>query len=334
MDARTAVLSVIAIKPHSLKDLVNRFLYSPPTIYEAVRTLESTGLVKTKDGLVLIGDGFAARKTAEVHILALIHGIDPEFLMRDSTLSIWNTLSEERRYKEIQEQTGYSHVTVKNVLTFFDKNNLVAFLSRKPIIVIRNHSHTINKILLTLFKEERDEESYHYQGTIPFRESYMEPEKMEKILFNKIEEGISIRNTGFLVKDGSGSISIIESTENALTLEDIFLKKLLTTEGVEDLCIKMLRTGELDFDELISSSIENELASVVGCYLDILNNIESFVSVDLVDRFLEHISKDRKIFLKEEKTYGKIGWEGKYEDKWNLDLYLDIDAIKHGVRSA
>ena len=90
----------------------------------------------------------------------------------------------------------------------------------------------------------------------------------------------------------------------------------------------------MDFDELIRSSIENELASVVGCYLDILNNIESFVSVDLVDRFLEHISRDRKIFLKEEKTYGKSGWEGKYEDKWNLDLYLDIDAIKHGVRSA
>ena len=187
MDARTAVLSVIAIKSHLLKDLVNRFPYAPSTVYEAVRNLESRGLLKTKDGLVFIGDGFTAKKTAEILILALTHGIDPEFLMRDSTISVWKTLTEERTYKEIQEQTGYSHVTVKNALTFFDKNNLVAFLRRKPIIVIWNPSHPINKILLTLFKEERDEESYHYQGTIPFRESYMEPEKMERILFNKIE---------------------------------------------------------------------------------------------------------------------------------------------------
>ena len=235
MDARTAVLSVIAIKPHSLKELVNRLSYAKPTIYEAVRKLENKGLLKTRDRLVLIGDGFTARKTAEIHILALIHGIDPEFIMRESTLSIWKTLTEKRTYKEIQELTGYSHVTVKNALAYLNTKGMVTFLKRKPVIVIRNNDHPVTKNLQSVFQEEEKEEAYHYHGAIPFRESYVEPEKLEKILFDRIEEGLSIRDTGFLVKDRSRSISIIESVDTALSLEEIFLKKLFTTEGAEDL---------------------------------------------------------------------------------------------------
>ena len=90
----------------------------------------------------------------------------------------------------------------------------------------------------------------------------------------------------------------------------------------------------MDLDKLLRLSIEREMGSVVGCYLDILNGIEDLVSEDLINKFQEQLPKKRITFLEEEKTYGKSGWEDRYEDKWNVNLYLDIDAIKHGVRSA
>jgi len=37
--------------------------------------------------------------------------------------------------------------------------------------------------------------------------------------------------------------------------------------------------------------------------------------------------------LEQLKKYGKQGWEQPYETRWNVDLYLDLDAIRHGVRS-
>ncbi len=334
MDAKSAVLSIIAIKPRIRKDLLNRLPYAKPTIYEAVRTLEAEGLLKTRDGLVFIGDGFTAKKSADLHILALSHGIDPEFIMKASTLSIWKTLTEKRTYKEIEELTGYSHVTVKKVLAYLKEKNMITFQKRKPVIAVRNDTHPVNNELYALQRENESGKTYHYPGTVPFREIYVRPEELEKFLLDRIDEGISVKDTGFMVKDDSGQITIVESTDKIPSLEEIFLKKLLTTEGVEDLCIKMLTSGKLDLDELISLSIENDMVSIVGCYLDILRDIGDLVREDVVDRLLKYPSRKRRAFLVEEKNHGKSGWEKKYENRWNVDLYLDLDAIKHGVRSA
>ena len=41
----------------------------------------------------------------------------------------------------------------------------------------------------------------------------------------------------------------------------------------------------------------------------------------------------KKKFIKGEERYGKEEWVKKYEIKWNVDLYLDIGAIRHGVRA-
>jgi hypothetical protein len=53
----------------------------------------------------------------------------------------------------------------------------------------------------------------------------------------------------------------------------------------------------------------------------------------MIEKFSNKISEKTVVFLKDEKRYGKSGWEKKYEKKWNIDLYLDIGAIEHGVRS-
>lgn len=336
MDSKSAVLSIIAIKPHVLNDLVDRLPYAPSTIYEAVRILKDKGLVEVEDGLVIIAEGYHAKKIADIHVLSLSHGIDPTFLLRESTLSIWKVLEEERRYKEVQNLTVYSLVTVKHVISHLEKNGLVIYKKRKPVIAVRKDDHPVNRELNIFLSEKEEGKSYHYPGTIPFEENYLKPEDLERILFNKIKEGISVKGTGFLVKDDKGTISILESTDKIPTPEEVFLKKLLTTEGVEDLCIKLLKTGKIDFEELLERSENSEMVSVVGCYLDILNDIEGeLVSNEIIERFIGPSQVEKKrMFLKQEKSYGKSGWENKYEKKWNIDLYLDLDAIRHGVRSA
>lgn len=75
------------------------------------------------------------------------------------------------------------------------------------------------------------------------------------------------------------------------------------------------------------------MVNVVGCYLEIVNDIKKLVDVEVIKKFQRNISKRKVVFLKEEKRYGKGGWEDKYEKKWNVDLYLDIGAIRHGLRS-
>lgn len=336
MDSKSAVLSIIAIKPHALNDLVSRLPYAASTIYEAVRILKNEGLVKVEDGLVIIGEGYHAKKTADIHVLALSHGIDPEFLLKESTLTIWKELEEERRFKEIQNLTGYSLVTVKLVISYLEKKGLVIYRKRKPVIVVKKDDHPINKELKLLLHEKEDTEAYHYPGTVPFDESFLTPEELERTLFDKIEEGISVKDTGFLVRDDNGTVSILESTEKIPTSEEVFLLKLLTTEGVEDLCIKVLKTGKIDLEVLLDLSIEKGMTSIVGCYLDILKDLdEEIVSDEIIEKFLKSPSgKKERTFLKQEKSFGKSGWESKYEKKWIIDLYLDLDAIRHGVRSA
>jgi hypothetical protein len=70
-----------------------------------------------------------------------------------------------------------------------------------------------------------------------------------------------------------------------------------------------------------------------GCYLDIIYNIDrKLVSYEVINKFHDNVSDKKYVFLKEEMKYGKSGWEMEYEQKWNVDLYLDIGAIEHGVR--
>ena len=66
-------------------------------------------------------------------------------------------------------------------------------------------------------------------------------------------------------------------------------------------------------------------------YLDIINNIKELVPPEVVERFYNYVSRRRLAFLPQERIYGKSGWEEPFEEKWNVDLYLDLSAVKHGV---
>nr|MDO8081789.1 hypothetical protein [Candidatus Freyarchaeota archaeon] len=197
-------------------------------------------------------------------------------------------------------------------------------------MVSLKEGHELNVLLDKFFSEERDTKKIFYPGAIPFERLVQTPEGIERMLYDKIDEGLAIRGTGLLIK-GRGKLSVVESVGRELSVEEIFLREIETPEGVEDFCIKLIESKEVDYDRLLELSKERNMVNVVGCYLDILNGIKRLVDSSVIEKFRKSISKRRRVFLKAFEKYGKEGWEKTYEDRWNVDLYLDIGAIRHGV---
>lgn len=139
-------------------------------------------------------------------------------------------------------------------------------------------------------------------------------------------------NTGFHVR-GEGKLCVLDSLEEDLEMEELFLRDIRTPEGVEDFCLLPIASGRLDYGRLLELAKEKDLVNAVGCYLDILSDTGVTPDKAEIEEIRKNLSKRKSVFLREERKYGKSGWEGRYEGKWNVDLYLDIGAIRHGVRS-
>ena len=334
MNARSAVFALISIRSQPLRKLVNRLPYASPTVYNAVYLLEKENKVKIKNGDVMVVEEYRVQKLSDIYIQSLSHGVDPEFLTRDSTLSVWKALEDVTTIKDIRVETSLSAVSVKKILSYLKEKDLVLYLKRKPIVAEYNRNHPLYKLLKEYLGTEKERRTVQYPGSIPFREVMETPDQVEKILYQQIDESLTVKDTGFLVKGDSEKITILESVDRELTYEGTFLKKLFTTEGVEDFCVLMVKQGLLDYEKLLALAEHQSVVNVVGCYLDVLHSVdEQIVPPSTIERFLEHKPKDKKTFLSQEKEYGKQGWEAPFEERWNVDLYLDLGAIKHGVRS-
>jgi len=109
------------------------------------------------------------------------------------------------------------------------------------------------------------------------------------------------------------------------------LTALETPEGAEDICIRIIESGNIDYGKLLEVAKERGMVNQIGCYMDVLNSIKKIVPAGAVNQFLGSVSKKRAMFLKQLKKYGKEGWEKPFEEKWNVDLYLDLGTIRHGV---
>lgn len=334
MNARSAVFALISIRSQQLRKLVNRLPYASPTVYNAVHQLERENKVKNENGVIMLVEEYDAQKLSEIYIQSLSHGIDPEILTRKTTVKVWKALEQPTTIKDIRQKTKLSAVSVKKVLTYLKEKDLVVYLKRKPIVAERNTEHPLCRLLKDYLGLEKEGQVVQYPGSVPFREIMETPDQVEKILYQQIDESLTVKDTGFLVKGDSEKITILESVHRELTYEGTFLKKLFTTEGVEDLCVLMVKQGLLDYDGLFALAEQQCLVNVVGCYLDVLSSIdEQMVPSSIIERFLKYKPKYKKTFLPQEKEYGKQGWEAPFEEQWNLDLYLDLGAIKHGVRS-
>jgi DNA-binding transcriptional regulator YhcF (GntR family) len=335
MTAQSAVFSALSIKPHKTRELISKLPYTEHAIYKALRCLADKGLIEkrrqSREVLVEISRDYATQKLRQVYIKALTFGIDPEMLTRDSTLTVWKQLDAAKTLKELQEDTGFSYLWVRNIVRFLEDSGLVVYEKRKPMIAVLNKEHELNTLLRQYIGEEKEPDRIYLEGTVPFEWLVKTPAEIERILYQKIDGSLTIKDTGFTI-NGEDKLSVVESVDKELTLEELFLHEIETVEGVENICIRLVESGRLDYVRLLELAEQKEMVNVVGCYLDILNDIKELVSPEVIGEFQKNVSKRKATFLKEEKRYGKEGWEERFEAKWNVDLYLDTGAIRHGMR--
>jgi CTP-dependent riboflavin kinase len=337
MNIKSAIFGLICVKPHTINNVVKRLPYSTDSIYNAVEEmLKEKKIVKIKtDGEMQLDvpKNYKDQKRKEFFIKSLSYGVDPEILIRENILLVWKALDASKTVKELTKKTKLSEKSVRKYLKFFADSELVKFEKRKPLIAVKVNGHPLVSLLNSMIKELNTTERVYSTGSNPFEEIITTPDEIERILYEKIDDSLTIKKTGFIVKGKRDKIAVLESVTTKQTTEEVFLNKLMTPEGVEDACIQILAKHKINFDMLLERAIERNLVNQVGCYLNILSDInKKLVPHEILKKFHDNISNKKYIFLKDEMRYGKSVWEKKYEEKWNVDLYLDIGAVEHGVR--
>jgi len=363
MNARSAVFSYVAFRPSKIRDLLMRLPYEHGTIYSAVEDLISEGLLsKGNDGILRVSPDYRAQKQRELYVKALSHGVDPEQLLRESTIKVIRAIQTERTLAGIQQETSLSKKWISTILSFLEKADLVEFRQRRPIHVVMNPEHELTSLLTAIIDQEESDmgiDTFYTPGSAPFDEQLLDGMNLEKVLFEKIDDGLAVKNTGFIVR--GDRFRILENVNIGSEIresgvEGFFLHRILTPKGVEDDCIRLIAQGKLKYDNLLELAMKNDMVAIVGCYLEIVNDIRPFLSPDIISLFYRQSKRSsgmrgstkppskkprsakplsaRPPFLEGEKRYGKAGWERPSEEKWGVDLYLDIGAIRHGVRAA
>ena len=336
MNARTAAFALVSIQPLPLGTIAERLTYSRSTLYQAVEALIAEGLlVKGRHGgaqVIEVAGGYAAQKLREVNVLALKHGVDPELLLRESTRSVWRAVKEPRDLKALTSATGLSQRWVRSIIKHLARAGLVRHIRRRPLVVVRSEGHPLG-VALDALEEEGPRVPPVRLVNLGYEDMTWTPEEIERALHRLEGSNIYIRGTGFQVKGGHGPLRVVESVPGADSLDAIFLRRLGTPEGIEDLCVRLVASGLLDYPRLLRLARGRDMVSIVGCYLDILNHEKTMVSDDVIAAFERYRTRRARPFFKPDRRYGKEGWEGPFERRWNVDLYLDIGALQHTVRS-
>jgi len=335
MKARAAILSLISIRPHTIQEVGRKLPFSIRTVYRYVEELIDDGIIvkrgRGKGTVLEISDGYIPQKLKEIYIQSLTHGLDPEVLMRESTQKILEALKEPKMVSSIQEETSLSRRWILVILKDLERGGLINYRKRKPIEAELNDEHPLNKSLEEFYGPNEKEDDVYISGTRPFEEIFGTPTELERTLFNRIDQDLVIKDTGFMIRGEGGRLTILESIEEGEGLEGVFLRKLMTTEGAEDLCIDIIHQKRLDYNRVLELARKKGIVNIVGCYLDIINDIKEIVPLEVIRNFQEEVSDKRMVFLPHEREYGKSGWEETFEERWNVDLYLDLSSVKHGV---
>ncbi|MDY6985140.1 MAG: helix-turn-helix domain-containing protein [Candidatus Thermoplasmatota archaeon] len=331
MDVKSAVFALVAIREMALCEIAGKLPYSRIAIYKAADALAKEGVIekrrKGKSVVVAVAKGYRAQKLREVYVRALANGVDPAFLTSDAVVAVWKAAAKPVGLDALADSTNLSYNWVRKIVNFLIRGGLLEYKKRKPAVVARA-SHELNTLLEAYLSKEEKETAY-YPGSAPFEFYVKSPEDVERMLYEKLDTGISVRGTGFITRGKRPGV--VQSLQDPQTPETAFLAALETPEGVEDICIRMIESGNIDYGKLLELAKERSMVNQVGCYLDILNSIKKIVPATAVEQFLQSVSNQQRIFLKALKKYGKEGWEAPFENKWNVDLYLDRGAIRHGI---
>jgi hypothetical protein len=338
MNAKSSVLSLVSLRPTTILDIVQRLPYAQTTLYEAVEALINDGrLVRMRhDGraAVAIPSGFSSQKLQQLYLKALSHGIDPQQLTRDGTIAVWRGLGSSQTVEGLAERTGLSPKWVRMVLGELEDWGLVTFEKRRPIVAKLVEDHPVNQVLADMYEEPETGEALLLPGSFPFTEELRTPRELERLLMDWMGGGLLVRDTDFQIMGKGGMLTVLDSVPRRPTLEETFLMMLTRTEGVEDICVRIVASGRLNHERLVELAVESGMVNVVGCYLEIVRDLGVTLGEEAIEVYRER-TEDRVItFLEEERAYGKSGWEGPYEDRWGVDIYLDRGAIRHGVGSA
>ena len=86
---------------------------------------------------------------------------------------------------------------------------LVEFEKKKPIIVKKVSNHPINNILDSMITDTMPPTRIYISGETPLKEILTTPHYIEKILYDKIDENLTIKKTGFLIKGKTKKISVV-----------------------------------------------------------------------------------------------------------------------------
>lgn len=338
MRAEQEIMLQLAGGPRHLQDLSRNLGYSKDSIYSSVGRLERRGhLLKFRKGkkvVVTLSRSREAQQQAELCVEAVAHGVDPEAFDQDSVLTTWKCLASRRdcSVNECVEATGLSYESVRNSFHFFINSDLANVVTKKPLRIALTEGD-LNRHLERRFLDPLGQTVFTLSAA-PFRKFYASPSQIKDLLLS--DEGPTVVQGVQRRVRTQDPLRIVEVMQGDISPVTVFLRELQTSDGVEDFCIQILGNRSLDFKELLRVARERGEVNVVGCYLDILSDSNpNLVAKADAERFLPFVSSGSPtIFLESEKQFGKEGWgEEPYERRWNVDLYLDMGAIEHGIRA-
>ena len=336
MNARTSVLSLLAIEPRSISEVVRRLPYSSHTIYKAIEALKASGLIeKRRDGKgieVRLASNYGPSIVGRLVLKSLSHGVDPEETLRPDTIEVWGQLTEPCTLEELEAGSGLSYHRVHRSLKTLLSLGVVKKLSRRPLTLSRVDAHSLGELLDGLLDEPQMEGTSLASTTAPVNVHFLPPGGLERVLHERPGKGLYITGADFQTL-GDGRIDIYLSSSEGSSLEDFFLRLLETPEGVEDLCPQIVSSGQLDYERLVDLTLEKKLANVVGVYLDVLGHMGLDVPGWALDALRENVSSSTPVFPGWEERLPEEERREELEEAWCVDLRLDFGALAHGVRA-
>lgn len=339
MRADLAVFSTAFLTPQTIEELAKMLPFSRHTIYKSVERLARANLLSKqrlgKQVLVSVGKGYQTAKLQEICIKALSRGIDPVQLLSQSKRIARLADLDVLTAGQIRQRTGVSVPTALRLMKSLEMFGLAKTESTRPLTIRISRSDELLKALLALEKPSQEKFPLMLEER-PYLQRELPPEELERRLYRNVaaKTPFAIEGVAFVTR-GAGKLELLSPLREE-TGEQRFMRHLFTPDGIEDACIRMLKGNQVDYDHLLELARKERMVNVVGCYLEILHNIdEALVARSVIDLFKRDPSRRRHyIFLRQLKPIGKDRALHQYEKDWDLDLYLDLDGIAHGVRAA
>jgi hypothetical protein len=337
MNAKISMLSLLSIRPHMLREVIRLLPYSRHTVYKVASDLHSSGhIIRRRVGKeveVALSTRYDADLLGRMLRNAIIHGIDPERIINDDTRLVYSSIQGEKTLDELGIETGLSYRRVRRSIGVLMDGGVIVRTKKRPLTLWRVPDHPLGRLLDSSSRFNVSDRVTLASVSSPVRVHLLRPEDLERVLFEHLEDGLSVRGTG-LMTIGKGPLEVYMSTQEGVSPEELFLQLLDTPEGVEDLCPQMIAGRLVDLDCLSKLAIKRMRVNELGAYLEVLSEMGLNVPKEVMAFLESNVSGIIVTFPRwEEEPSLKDEVHTRLEQKWTVDLRIDMDALAHGVRS-